>query len=161
MRSAILEKDHNYGHLKAFLWLFSSELAFDGLKKMTLCVTEPHHPSWQCNESHPCCCHGLLATLEIGDPGTFTVLTRYEYMLLSQTSCAADNGRFWSIHRTRQIWVHEITISSPKVEKPLRGTLYITIDDLIRAIWCSYGTSTKMDALTVYHAFQTFVKIDK
>ena len=27
---------------------------------------------------------------------------------------AAGNGRFWNIHRTHPIWVHAITISSPK-----------------------------------------------
>ena len=34
--------------------------------------------------------------------------------LLSWTSCAARNGEFWNIHRTHPIWVHAITISSPK-----------------------------------------------
>ena len=32
--------------------------------------------------------------------------------LLSRTSCAAGNGRFWNIHRTHPIWVHGIKISS-------------------------------------------------
>ena len=35
-------------------------------------------------------------------------------LLFSTSSCAAGNGRFWNIHRTHPIWVHEITISSPK-----------------------------------------------
>ena len=34
--------------------------------------------------------------------------------LLSRTSCAAGNGRFWNIHLAQPIWVHTITISSPK-----------------------------------------------
>ena len=50
-------------------------------------------------------------------------------LLLSQTSCAAGNGRFWNIHRTHPIWVHAIMISSP-----LRGTQYNTRVELIRAI---------------------------
>ena len=48
-------------------------------KMMALGGTEPY-PSWQCKESHHCCCHGPLALLAIGDSGTSTVLTRYESM---------------------------------------------------------------------------------
>ena len=50
-------------------------------KLMTLGGTEPHHSSWQCNESH-CCCHGTLALLAMGDSGTSTLLTWYESMWL-------------------------------------------------------------------------------
>ena len=64
--------------------------------------------------------------------------------LLSQNSCAAGNGRFWNIHLTL----------FAKVREPLRGTRYNTRDELIRVI----GTSTKMDVLMVYNAFQTFGK---
>ena len=35
-------------------------------------------------------------------------------LLLSRTFCAADNGRFWNVHRTHPIWVHAITFSSLK-----------------------------------------------
>ena len=35
-------------------------------------------------------------------------------LLLSRTSCATVNGRFWNIHSTHSITVHAITISSPK-----------------------------------------------
>ena len=35
-------------------------------------------------------------------------------LLLSRTSDATGNGRFWNIRRTHPIWVHAITISSPK-----------------------------------------------
>ena len=51
-------------------------------KTTTLGGTEPHHSSWQCKESHSCCCHGSLAPLAIGDSGTSTVLTRNESMRL-------------------------------------------------------------------------------
>ena len=44
--------------------------------------TESHHSSWQCQESHRCCCHGSLEPLAMGDSGTFTVLIRYESMRL-------------------------------------------------------------------------------
>ncbi|KAJ4447911.1 hypothetical protein ANN_09920 [Periplaneta americana] len=45
-----------------------------------------------------------------------------------------------------------------KVKEPLRGTRYNTRYEFIRALGQSYGTSTKMDALMVYDAFQTFGK---
>ena len=52
-------------------------------EKMTLGGTEPHHCSWQCQESQCCCCCcGTLAPLEMGDSRTSTVLTRYESMRL-------------------------------------------------------------------------------
>ena len=35
-------------------------------------------------------------------------------LLLSRTSCAASNGRFWNIHRTHPIWIHANKISSSK-----------------------------------------------
>ena len=35
-------------------------------------------------------------------------------MLLSWTSCAPGNGRFWNIHRTPRIWAHAIMIFSSK-----------------------------------------------
>ena len=35
-------------------------------------------------------------------------------LLLSRTSWATDNGRFWNIHSIHPIWVHAITISSPR-----------------------------------------------
>ena len=41
--------------------------------------------------------------------------------LLSRTSYAAGNGRFWNIHRTHPIWLHAITISSPKWKNTARG----------------------------------------
>ena len=45
-----------------------------------------------------------------------------------------------------------------KVKEPLRGTWNNTRYELIRAIGRSYGTTTKMDALMVYDAFQTLDK---
>ena len=51
-------------------------------KTMILGGTDPQHSSWQCKESHCCCCHGPLASLAMGDSGTSTVLTRYEPMQL-------------------------------------------------------------------------------
>ena len=35
-------------------------------------------------------------------------------LLMSRTSSTAGSGRFWDIHRTHPIWIHVITISSPK-----------------------------------------------
>ena len=51
-------------------------------KTRTLRCTEPHHSSWQCNESHRCCCLGPLAPLSMEGSETFTVLTRYDSMRL-------------------------------------------------------------------------------
>ena len=42
--------------------------------------------------------------------------------LLSRTSCAAGNGRFWNIHHTHPIWDHVITISSSKRKNYCEGT---------------------------------------
>ena len=42
-------------------------------------------------------------------------------LLLSRTSCAAGNGRFWNSHRTHPIWVHAIAISSPKWKNHCKG----------------------------------------
>ena len=58
-------------------------------KTTTLGGRKPHHSSWQIQGVAP--------------------------LLLSRTSCIAGNGRFWNIHRTHPIWVHAITISSPKL----------------------------------------------
>ena len=49
---------------------------------MTFAGTESHHSSWQCMESHHCCCHRPFAPLAMGDSRTSTVLTRYESMRL-------------------------------------------------------------------------------
>ena len=42
-------------------------------------------------------------------------------LLLSWTSCVTGNGRFWNIHHTHPIWVHTITISSPKKKNHYKG----------------------------------------
>ena len=79
-------------------------------------------------------------------------------LLLSRTSCAAENGGLWNIHRTHTIWVHAITISSPKwknhCEEP-GTTQEINISVLEGG---QYGSSTKMGALMVYDFLQTFGK---
>ena len=64
-------------------------------KMMTIYGTEPHHSSWQCKESHRCCCHGPLALLTMRDSGTSTILTRDESMWLrylrqSETTTVRD-----------------------------------------------------------------------
>ena len=48
----------------------------------TLRGTEPHYSSFQCKESHRCCCHGHLAPLTMGDSVTSILFTRYESMRL-------------------------------------------------------------------------------
>ena len=50
-------------------------IAWTQEKTTTLGGTEHHHSSWQCKESHRCC-QGPIVPLEMGDSGTFTVLTR-------------------------------------------------------------------------------------
>ena len=50
---------------------------------------EPHYSSWQCKESHHCCCHAPLVLLTMGDSGTSTVLIRYESMRL-QSLCQSE-----------------------------------------------------------------------
>ncbi|KAJ4432887.1 hypothetical protein ANN_21526 [Periplaneta americana] len=82
-------------------------------------------------ESHCCCCQGPLAPLAMGNSGTSTILTQYESMRLRPFT---------------------------KVKEPLRGTRYNTRDEFIPVIGGQYETSTKMDALMVYDAFQTFGK---
>ena len=42
--------------------------------------------------------------------------------LLSQTSSAPGNGRFWNIHPTHPKWVHAIMISSPKWKNHCDGS---------------------------------------
>ena len=51
-------------------------------EKTTLGGTEHYHSSWQCKESHRCCCYRPLAALAMGDSGKSTVLNRYESMRL-------------------------------------------------------------------------------
>ena len=58
------------------------ECTWEETKTTTLGGTEPHHSSWQCKESHRCCCHVPLSPLAMGDSGTSTILTRYESMRL-------------------------------------------------------------------------------
>ena len=80
-----------------WLFHFSEEIVIVRIQEKTTILggTETYHSSWQCKESHPCCCHGSLF--------------------------AAGNGRFWNIHRTHPIWVHAITISSPKWKNHCEG----------------------------------------
>ena len=71
-------------------------------------------------------------TLEVQNPSFFTTMQGITQLLLSRICCTACNVRFWNICLTHPIWVHEITISSPK--KKLRGTRHNTRDEIIRAI---------------------------
>ena len=56
-------------------------------------------------------------------------------LLLSRTSCAASNGRFWNIHPPyspdMSPWDYDLFA---KVKEPLPGTRYNTRDELIREI---------------------------
>ena len=54
--------------------------------------------------------------------------------LLSRTSCAAGNLRFWNIHRNQPDMSPCAYDLFDKVKEPLRGTRYNTRDELIRAI---------------------------
>ena len=57
----------------------STQKCFKGLAWSTWwCRTL--YSSWQCKESHHCCCHGLLEPLAMGDSGTSIILTRCESM---------------------------------------------------------------------------------
>ena len=47
-------------------------------------------------------------------PTSFMAMQGVTLLLLSETSGAAGNGRFWNIHRNHPIWIHAITIFSPK-----------------------------------------------
>ena len=74
--------------------------------------------------------------------------------LLSRTSCATGNERFWNIHLTHPIWLHAITTYSPKWKNHYENPVH-------HKRWsypCQYGTSINMDTLIVYDAFQTFGK---
>ena len=65
-------------------------------------------------------------------PSFFVTMQGATALLLSRTSCAAGNGRLWNIHRTHPIWVHAITISSPKWKNYCDGSG--TRGELIRAL---------------------------
>ena len=54
-------------------------------------------------------------------------------LLLSRTSCAAGNARFWNTHRTNPMSLCDYDLVA-KANEPLRGTRYNTRDELIRAI---------------------------
>ena len=71
------------------------------------------------------------------------------------------NMRFWNIHRTYPIWVHVITISSPNWKTHCEGPGTAQEISLSVLYGGQYGTLTKMDALAVYDAFQTFGTGDK
>ena len=79
--------------------------------------------------------------------------------LLSWISCAADNGRFWNIHRTHPIWVHAITIAPPKWKNNCEGPGITQEMNLSMLHGGQYRISTNMNALMVYYAFQTFGKM--
>ena len=112
------------------LHLTAAQLSSNAQEKTTILGgAESHHSSWQCKESHRCCCHGPLAPLAIEDFGTSTVLTRYESM------------------RLRSFRQGERTIAREPVQHK-RWTY-----PCYRG---QYGTATKMDALM--SAFQTFGK---
>jgi hypothetical protein len=68
-------------------------------------------------------------------------------LMLTRTSFAAGNGRYWNIHHTNQIWKHHcqghITTQG--------RTLFMLYDD---HCWIS----TEMDALIVYDAVHKFGK---
>ena len=57
-------------------------------------------------------------------------------------------------------WVHAITISSPNWKNHYDGPGTMHVMNLSMLKGRQYGTSTKMDALIVYDAFQTFAKSD-
>ena len=59
--------------------------------------------------------------LVVQNPSLFMTMQGVTPLLLSQTSCAADNRRFWNIHCTHPMWIHAITISSPKWKSHYEG----------------------------------------
>ena len=63
--------------------------------------TEPHHLSWQCKESHSCCCPRTLVPLAICDSGTSTVLTQYEFMRLQYLRQSKRNTVRDPVHHKR------------------------------------------------------------
>ena len=66
--------------------------------------------------------------------------------------------RFWNVHLTHPIWFHAIEISSPKWKNHCERPDTTQEMNLFELEGGQYGTSTKMGALMVYDAFQTFVK---
>ena len=54
-------------------------------------------------------------------------------LLLSRTSCAPGNGRFWNIHRTRTMSLCDYDLFV-KVKESLRGTRFNRRDKFIRVI---------------------------
>ena len=135
----------------------STQECFRGLRE-SFSGTEPHHSSWQCKESHRCCCHGPLVPLAIGDSGTSIVLTLYGSMRLwslrqSERTTARDpvQHQRWTFTCCRAFctkWQWEILEHpqyspdmSPwhydlfaKVKEPLRGTRYNTRNELTLAV---------------------------
>ena len=66
-------------------------------------------------------------------PSFFMTVQGITPLLLSRTSCAAGNGRFWNIHRTHPMSPCDYDLSA-KVKESLRRARYNTRDELIRAI---------------------------
>ena len=64
----------------------------------------------------------------------------------------------WNIHRTHPMWVHAITITSPTWKNHCEAPGTTQKMNLSVLHGSRYGTSTKMEALMVYDAFQTFGK---
>ena len=54
-------------------------------------------------------------------PSFFMTMQGVTPLLLSRTSCAIDNRKFWNIYSTHLIWVHGITISLPKWKNHCEG----------------------------------------
>ena len=72
-------------------------------------------------------------------------------LLLTRISCSARNVRFWNIHRDHPIWVHAITISSPKwknqCEEPVQHTrwtypFYRVVSTEHQIIWTRWWCTT-------------------
>ena len=110
--------------------IISTQECFQGLREAHGGV-ESHHSSWRCKESHSCCCHGPLAPLAMGDSGTSTILTWYEFMQL------------WSLCQSERSTTRD----------PIQPNTYTY--PCYRAINTEHK---KMDALMVYDALQTFGK---
>ena len=75
----------------------------------------------------------VWSTLWYRTPSFFMAMQEVTPLLLSWTSCAVGNGRFWNIHHNHPMSPCNYNLFT-KVKEPLRGTQYNTRDELIRVI---------------------------
>jgi hypothetical protein len=73
-------------------------------------------------------------------------------------SFTTGDWRYWNIHHTHPIWVHEIMISLPKWKNYSEGHVTIQERKLFMLLGGHCWISTDVDTMMVYHAFHKFCR---